>query len=97
MKDSYSLDIDRAGLDAAFDTHRDAYRRIFARLRSRRRRCRGVVGIDGRFGVGRVHGAEPGRRGLDRDVRDVRLPGEPGAGHVPARRDRRSRHRRPSR
>ena len=32
MKDSYSLDLDTAGLDAAFDRHFDAYRRIFKRL-----------------------------------------------------------------
>jgi prolyl-tRNA synthetase len=32
MKDSYSLDIDWAGLDAAFDTHHAAYTRIFERL-----------------------------------------------------------------
>jgi prolyl-tRNA synthetase len=29
MKDSYSLDLDRAGLDAAFQKHFDAYRKIF--------------------------------------------------------------------
>lgn len=32
MKDSYSFDLDTAGLDAAFDLHFDAYRRIFKRL-----------------------------------------------------------------
>ena len=32
MKDSYSFDLDGAGLDAAFDRHRAAYLRIFARL-----------------------------------------------------------------
>lgn len=32
MKDSYSLDIDAAGLDASFLLHRDAYIRIFQRL-----------------------------------------------------------------
>ena len=32
MKDSYSFDIDEAGLDAAFDVHHGAYRRIFERL-----------------------------------------------------------------
>ena len=32
MKDSYSLDIDDAGLDHAFDLHHKAYTRIFARL-----------------------------------------------------------------
>jgi prolyl-tRNA synthetase len=31
MKDSYSLDIDRAGLDHAFQLHFDAYRKIFER------------------------------------------------------------------
>ena len=31
MKDSYSLDLDRAGLDAAFQRHFEAYHRIFAR------------------------------------------------------------------
>src|ERR1700721_2827627 len=32
MKDSYTFDLDRVGLDAAFDRHYDAYRRIFERL-----------------------------------------------------------------
>jgi prolyl-tRNA synthetase len=32
MKDSYTLDIDRAGLDAGFEKHRGAYQRIFARM-----------------------------------------------------------------
>jgi prolyl-tRNA synthetase len=32
MKDSYSFDIDRAGLDHAFELHFEAYRRIFTRL-----------------------------------------------------------------
>jgi prolyl-tRNA synthetase family II len=32
MKDSYSFDIDDAGLDRSFDAHRAAYERIFARL-----------------------------------------------------------------
>jgi prolyl-tRNA synthetase family II len=32
MKDSYTFDIDKAGLDVQFDRHYDAYRRIFARL-----------------------------------------------------------------
>jgi prolyl-tRNA synthetase family II len=32
MKDSYSFDLDEAGLDASFDAHRAAYERIFARL-----------------------------------------------------------------
>jgi prolyl-tRNA synthetase family II len=32
MKDSYSFDIDEAGLDRSFDAHRAAYERIYARL-----------------------------------------------------------------
>ncbi len=32
MKDSYSFDIDDAGLDASFDNHRTAYLRIFRRM-----------------------------------------------------------------
>jgi len=32
MKDSYSFDLEEAGLDKSFDAHRSAYERIFARL-----------------------------------------------------------------
>ena len=32
MKDSYSFDLDQAGLQAAYDAHRGAYQRIFTRL-----------------------------------------------------------------
>src|SRR5258708_7368349 len=32
MKDSYSFDLDEAGLDVSFEAHRGAYERIFARL-----------------------------------------------------------------
>jgi len=32
MKDSYSFDLNEAGLDKSFDAHRGAYERIFARL-----------------------------------------------------------------
>jgi prolyl-tRNA synthetase len=32
MKDSYSFDLDRTGLDRAFELHFEAYRRIFARI-----------------------------------------------------------------
>ena len=35
MKDSYSFDIDDAGLKAAYHAHREAYQRIFDRLRVR--------------------------------------------------------------
>ncbi|UFU05188.1 proline--tRNA ligase [Ruania halotolerans] len=32
MKDSYSFDVDEAGLDASYQAHREAYQRIFDRL-----------------------------------------------------------------
>ena len=32
MKDAYSFDLDEAGLQAAYDRHRDAYQKIFERL-----------------------------------------------------------------
>jgi prolyl-tRNA synthetase len=35
MKDSYSFDVDNAGLKAAYHAHREAYQRIFDRLRLR--------------------------------------------------------------
>lgn len=35
MKDSYSFDIDEAGLKAAYHAHREAYQRIFERLKVR--------------------------------------------------------------
>ncbi|MFV0496166.1 proline--tRNA ligase [Mycobacterium sp.] len=35
MKDSYSFDVDAAGLDTAYRAHRDAYQRIFDRLQVR--------------------------------------------------------------
>lgn len=45
MKDSYSFDIDQAGLDHAFDQHFEAYRRIFKRL------CFEVVAVEASSGL----------------------------------------------
>jgi prolyl-tRNA synthetase len=45
MKDSYSFDVDQAGLDHAFDQHFEAYRRIFKRL------CFDVVAVEASSGV----------------------------------------------
>ena len=56
MKDSYSFDIDRAGLDKSFDLHDAVYRRIFCALRAGVRRRRGRLGFDGRIAVAGVHG-----------------------------------------
>lgn len=35
MKDSYSFDVDDAGLEAAYDAHREAYQRMFDRMQVR--------------------------------------------------------------
>ena len=43
MKDAYTFDIDRAGLDKAFLDQRDAYQRIFATMRHRVLNRRGLV------------------------------------------------------
>lgn len=50
MKDSYSLDIDWAGLDVAFEKHREAYKRIFARL--------GLSAVDVEASSGTMGGSE---------------------------------------
>jgi len=41
MKDSYSFDIDKAGLDKSFDLHDAVYRKIFTRCGLKFRSCRG--------------------------------------------------------
>jgi prolyl-tRNA synthetase len=47
MKDSYSFDVDDAGLQASYDAHRGAYRRIFERLGLDHRIVRAVSGAMG--------------------------------------------------
>lgn len=50
MKDSYSLDIDLEGLDTAFEKHRAAYQRIFARM--------GIDPVDVQASSGAMGGTE---------------------------------------
>jgi prolyl-tRNA synthetase len=50
MKDSYTLDIDRPGLDKGFDKHHEAYRRIFARI--------GLDAVDVEASSGAMGGSE---------------------------------------
>ena len=45
MKDSYSFDVDQAGLDHSFDQHFEAYRRIFKRL------CFEIVAVEASSGL----------------------------------------------
>ena len=62
MKDSYSFDVDDAGLDASYQAHRDAYIRIFDRLGLRLRHRQGDLGGHGRVEVRGVPRPR-GRRG----------------------------------
>jgi prolyl-tRNA synthetase len=50
MKDSYTLDIDAAGLDAGFEKHRGAYKRIFKRI--------GLSAVDVEASSGAMGGSE---------------------------------------
>jgi len=50
MKDSYTLDIDLAGLDAGFDKHHEAYKRMFARM--------GLEAVDVEASSGAMGGSE---------------------------------------
>ena len=56
----------QAGLDASFQRHFEAYRKIFLRCGIEHARGRGVVGQHGRQRVDRVHGGERRGRGLRR-------------------------------
>ena len=64
MKDSYSFDVDEAGLDVSFEAHRGAYERIFARLGIPAIAGRGVQREHGRQRLDRVHVPVGGGRGL---------------------------------
>ena len=85
MKDSYSFDMDQAGLDAAYEKHYQAYRRIFDRCGLEYTGGRGALGRDGRQPVARVHGGVGGGRGFRRRLQEVRLLGQPGEGGIGAR------------
>ena len=68
MKDSYSFDMDAAGLDVGLS---EALRRVLPHLRPLRAGvpdCGGAFGRDGREPVARIHGGVGGGRGLCRDV-----------------------------
>ena len=85
MKDSYSFDIDKAGLDRSFDLHDRVYRVDLYALRAQVRRSRGRFGRDGRLAVAGVHGLHRCRRRPDRKLPGMRLRGESGEGNVAAR------------
>ena len=76
MKDSYSFDVDDAGLEASYQLHRDAYIRIFDRLGFALRHRRGHVGRHGRLALRGVPRDRRERRGHLRAVHALRLRGE---------------------
>ena len=82
MKDSYSFDIDPAGLDVAYDKHYQAYCRIFERCGLAVHRRRSALRRHGRQPVARVHGGVGRRRGFRRPLRRLRLLGESREGRV---------------
>ena len=68
MKDSYSFDMDAAGLDAAYQKHYDAYCRIFRTVRAGVSDRGGAFRRDGREPVARIHGGVGCGRGFHRNV-----------------------------
>ena len=93
MKDSYSFDMDAAGLDAAYQKH---YRGLLPHLRPLRPGIPGggsALGRHGRQPVARVHGGFGGGRGFRGDLPSLRLRRQPGEGGRHPVRARRSRPR----
>ena len=76
MKDSYSFDLDAAGLDASFDAHRAAYIRAYERIGIPAIPVAGVQRRDGRLRLDRVHLPVGDRRGRHRPLPRVRVRGE---------------------
>ena len=77
MKDAYSFDRDRDGLDASYELFIEAYDRIFDRSGLEWYRVESRRGDDGRLRRPRVHGALRGRRERRGALR-LRLRGERG-------------------
>ena len=99
MKDSYSFDLDAAGLDRAFQRHFEAYRTHLPALRARHAGGRGVGRRDGRLRVDRVHGAVDARaRTASRSARSCGYAAnvEKATSALPRRRGRPGPRRRPS-
>ncbi len=80
MKDSYTFDMDQAGLDAAYEKHYQAYCRIFDRCGLRIPGGGGALRRHGRQPVARIHGGVGRRRGFRGGVQGLRLRGQSGKG-----------------
>ena len=82
MKDSYSFDIDAAGLDVSYQKHRDDLPPDIRPLRFELFDHRRALRRDGRIAVGRVHGIYAGWRRPGGELRELQVRGEPGKGDV---------------
>ena len=81
MKDSYSCDLDDAGLDVSYQKHYAAYERIFERLGLDAIAVGADVGIMGGTGAHEFMVAQRVRRGHARPVRQLRLRRQPADRH----------------
>ena len=101
MKDSYSFDVDDAGLEASYQKHRDAYIRIFDRLGFEYVIVKADVRRHGRLEVRGVPRQGRRRRGHLRPLHQLRLRrqrrGRPGRPRPRPRRTTTRRPRTPSR
>ncbi len=85
MKDAYSFDVDREGLDRAFQDQHDAYVKIFTRCGLKFAPVEASSGAMGGSQFDRVYGADRGGRRPHSRVRDVRLRGQRRESHLAAR------------
>ncbi len=76
MKDSYSFDLDAAGLDESYNKHDAGLSRDLYPLRPELRRRAGRLGRHGWLPIAGVHGLRRRRRRSDRQLPDLRLCGE---------------------
>ncbi len=84
MKDSYSFDLNEAGLDESYNKHDPGVPRDLYAQRAELCGGRGGFGGDGRIAVAGVHGLHGRGRGPDRELSERRLRGESRQGDVAA-------------
>ena len=82
MKDSYSFDMDRAGLGQELRSPRRGLSPHLPALRPGVRCGRGRLGLDGRIAVAGVHGLHRRGRGPGGILRQVRLRGQSGKSNL---------------
>ncbi len=78
MKDSYSFDLDDAGLDVSYKKHDAAYRAILSSQRSELCRGAGRLRRHGRFPIAGVYGVRRSRRRPDRQLLRLQLCSQHG-------------------